>query len=199
MWRNSSLVLNSRVWIPKIMWNMFFLVLMLLHSCPRETTCCSKVQFLEIKSSESACGDTVASHHHNNSNNQTPCCLCHVVFKNQWACYCGIGVFLVCVWTSHTARLCVCMWAHTHTNTLTPCVCLHLYYPRWNALSKTNRFVPRTTECLSAEKHPPHKNVTDVKHAQSAGSTQPVRWVVSTQDPVNEEFILSIMSVCCPW
>ena len=122
MWRSSSLVLNSRVWIPKIMWNMFFLVLMLLHSCPREITCCSKVQFLEIKSSESACGDAVASHHHNNSNNQTPCCLYHVVFKNQWACYCGIGVFLVCVWTSHTARLCVCMWAHTHKHTNTMCV-----------------------------------------------------------------------------
>lgn len=188
------LTAESLTWISNIMWNMFFLVLMLLHSRPRETTCSSsagKVQFLEIKPCQSTCRDTVASH---NNNNQTPCCLCHVVFKSLrmsvllW----HLGVSGLCLDESHS--LFVCTYVGTHTQTPTPCVwvcvCLHLYYPRWNAHTSYH-WAPF---CRS-----PHKNVTDVKHAQSAGSTRPVRWVVSTQDPVNEEFILSIMSVCCPW
>lgn len=102
-----------------------------------------------------------------------------------------LGVSGLCLDESHSLFVCI-MWAHTHTNTNTVCVCvcLHLNYPRWNAHTSYH-WAPF---CRS-----PHKNVTDVKHAQSAGSTQPVRWVASTQDPVNEEFILSIMSVCCPW
>lgn len=119
------LTAESLTWISNIMWNMFFLVLMLLHSRPRETTCSSsagKVQFLVFKPCQSTCRDTVASQ---NNNNQTSCCLCHVVFKSLrmsvllW----HLGVSGLCLDESHSLFVCI-MWAHTHTNTSTVCVCV---------------------------------------------------------------------------
>lgn len=139
------LTAESLTWISNIMWNMFFLVLMLLHSRPRETTCSSpagKVQFLVFKSCQSTCRDTVASH---NNNNQTSCCLCHVVFKRKneratvasgsfWFVF-GRVTQLVCVYYVGT---------HTHKHQHRVCVCVCIFTTRGGM------HIPRTTERLSA-------------------------------------------------
>lgn len=142
------LTAESLTWISNIMWNMFFLVLMLLHSRPRETTCSSpagKVQFLEIKPCQSTCRDTVASH---NNNNQTSCCLFHVVFKSLrmsvllW----HLGVSGLCLDESHSLFVYICGHTHTHKHQhrVCECVCVCIFTTRGGM------HIPRTTERLSA-------------------------------------------------